>query len=105
VKRPAVNFIVDSIAFLAFLLLTLTGWVLKYAPRGRGGPAAGPGRDWLGVPHHAWGDIHFVVSIIFIVLIVVHVVLHWGWITRCARSILTRSPCPPVEGEGQTQNR
>ncbi len=96
-RRATVNFIIDAIAFLAFVCLTVTGLLLKYAPRGRGAGPHGSG-DWLGVSHEVWSDIHFVASILFVVLILIHILLHWNWIAGCTRSLFARTPCPPAEG-------
>jgi hypothetical protein len=103
-RRATVNFIVDAIAFLALLCLTVTGLLLKYAPRG-GGRGPGESRDWLGVSHHVWGDIHFIASVVFVVLILVHVVLHWTWIQGSVKSMFVPSACQSLEGEGRAQNK
>ena len=99
-RRATVNFIVDAIAFLAFVCLTVTGFVIKYAPHGRPGGGPGLSENWLGVPHHAWGEIHFVASVVFVVLVLVHIVLHWTWIKGSVKSMFACSACPPAEGEG-----
>jgi hypothetical protein len=91
-RRATVNFIVDAIAFLAFVCLTVTGFVIKYAPHGRPGGGLGQSENWLGVPHHAWGEIHFVASVVFVVLILVHIVLHWTWIKGYIKSMFVSAP-------------
>lgn len=119
-RRATVNYIVDAIALLNLLCLAGTGIILKFVlPPGSGGGGAGGGygrgfrggrgpvevRDWLGLARHQWGDVHFVLAIIFVVLILIHLVLHWNWIKACTKSIFIRSACPPPEGGGPVQNR
>jgi len=59
----------------------------------RGGRGADPEQAsrLLGLGRHVWGDIHFVLALLFVSAILVHVVLHWMWIRTCAKSILLRS--------------
>lgn len=115
-RRAALNFIVDLIGFTNLLLLMATGaimrWVLPPGSGGggaghgygfRGGRGPGPGgdqvRQLLGLGRHDWGDIHFILASLFVLLILVHLVLHWAWIKTCAKSILFPSrkvPCDRV---------
>ncbi|MDR9364736.1 MAG: DUF4405 domain-containing protein [Balneolaceae bacterium] len=73
-KKPAVNFLVDSIAFFLFLCLLSTGFLIFFViPPGSGYAVWGMGR-------HDWGDIHFWIAISFLMMMVIHVILHWKWI-------------------------
>jgi len=115
-RRTTLNFVVDAVGFVNLLLLAVTGvilkWVLPPAPGGgggghgygfRGGRGSGPGteqaRQWLGLGRHDWGDVHFLLALAFVLVILVHLVLHWTWIKTCGRSILfpsRRIPCDPT---------
>jgi Domain of unknown function (DUF4405) len=120
VKRTTLNFIVDSIVFVDLLLLATTGAIMRWVlPPGSGGGGHGYGfrggrlsapdaeqvRQLLGLGRHDWGDIHFILASLFLVLILIHLVLHWTWIKTCAISLLRpsrRRPCgqtvTPEEG-------
>ncbi len=89
-------------------------WVLPPGPGGggrgygygfRGGRGPGPGgdqvRQLLGLGRHDWGDIHFILALVFVGLILVHMVLHWTWIKVYAKSVLFRARKVPqgVPGE------
>jgi hypothetical protein len=100
-KRTTLNFIVDLLAFVDLLFMAATGAILKWAlPPGtggghgygyRGGRGSAPAdqiRELFGLGRHDWGDIHAILGAVFILLILVHVVLHWTWITSYVRSIL-----------------
>jgi hypothetical protein len=97
-KRTTLNFIVDTIAFLDLLLLAATGTVLKWVlPPGSGGHGQGF-RGGRGAEHiktlwsmgrHDWGDVHFVLSALFVFLMLVHLFLHWTWIKTCIKSFLS----------------
>jgi hypothetical protein len=114
-RRTTLNFVVDLIAFVNLLLLATTGTILKWVlPPGSGGGGGGRGygfrggrgpgsgtshvQQLLGLGRHDWGDIHFVLALLFVLLILLHLVLHWTWIKTCARSILfpaRRISCDP----------
>ncbi|HQH27234.1 MAG TPA: DUF4405 domain-containing protein [Oligoflexia bacterium] len=92
--KELLNYLVDAAAFVVFVLLISTGFVLEEAlPRGSGGKAV----LW-GLGRHDWGEVHFVLALILILLIAVHLLLHWRWIicvtkghdckNRCWRTVL-----------------
>jgi hypothetical protein len=113
-RRSTLHFIVDSISLVNLLLLATTGavmrWVLPPGSGGRqgqgfrGGRGPGPGgeqvKQLLGLGRHDWGDIHFILALVFLGLILVHLVLHWTWIKTCGKTLLLPSrkerepPCP-----------
>lgn len=81
IKQPQLNFLIDILAFIAFVLLVSTGvlmhWILP----------AGTGRSlsvW-GMNRHDWGDIHFWTSMSFLGFMSIHVLLHWKWILAMVR--------------------
>ena len=97
-RRTTLNFIVDAIAFVDLLLLATTGTILKWAlPPGSGGHGygyrggRGPGdiKTLWGLGRHDWGDVHFVLSLLFVFLMLVHLILHWTWIKTCVKSFLS----------------
>ena len=101
-RRATLNFIVDLVGLVNLLLLAATGSVMRWVlPPGSGGgggygfrggrgpgPADGQVRQLLGLGRHDWGDVHFILALVFLLLILVHIVLHWTWIKTCTKSIL-----------------
>ena len=45
-------------------------------------------KQLLGLGRHDWGDVHFVLALTFVLLILVHIVLHWTRIKTCGKAIL-----------------
>lgn len=95
-RRSSLNFIIDSISFMNILCLAFTGLIMKYVlPPGTGGLGRrlheGAGREHIkelwSMSRHEWGDIHFCLAILFIVLMIVHIILHWSWIKNYAKSM------------------
>ena len=73
----------------------VSGFVLWLGfPTGGGGG----GRGWGGggglgnlsfweLSKHTWIDIHDWVAVALVVLVIIHVILHWKWITRMAKAL------------------
>ena len=61
------NTIVDIVAFFVFLISAFSGFVLL-------------GDVSFGLARHDWKGIHNISSIIFVILVVIHLVLHWRWV-------------------------
>ena len=104
-SRNTVNFILDSVAFLNLLCLVFTGFILKYIlppgsgegyargfRGGRGGEAASAEqiREFLSLGRHDWGNVHFYLALIFVVLMIIHIILHWTWIKFYVKSVVKR---------------
>jgi len=68
--------------------------------RGLGGGLGGGGFGGGGLGNltfwelskHTWIDIHDWVAVALVVLVLVHVILHWKWILRMARSMFSGKP-------------
>ncbi|RKY08415.1 MAG: hypothetical protein DRP65_09140 [Planctomycetota bacterium] len=99
-SRSTLNFILDLVSFLNLLGLTITGFIMKYVlPPGTSGMGralhGGTGRGiqvkelWL-MTRHEWGSIHFYLAVVFVVLMITHVILHWRWIKSYAKSVASR---------------
>ncbi|MDF3129218.1 DUF4405 domain-containing protein [Kiritimatiellaeota bacterium B1221] len=80
--------VTDVVAFVSLLFLAFSGVVIRYVlPKGSGG-GGGPGwraasrpvLEFLGMSRHEWGGVHFWVSMLFVVTIAVHLLLHWKWV-------------------------
>ena len=80
---------------LTGLLEAVSGFVLWFGfPTGGGG---GLGRHGGGgglgevtfweISRHTWIDIHDWVAVALTVLVLIHVILHWKWIVRMAKSL------------------
>jgi hypothetical protein len=117
-RRTTLNFTLDLLAFLDLLLLAATGailrWVLPPGSGGGHGPGQGAGfrggrepvevKELLGLGRHDWGSVHFILALLFLLLILAHLYLHWTWITTCGRSLLFPSrgvPCHPEDKSGR----
>lgn len=75
-NRTKQNFIVDLVAFILFTFLAITGFLIHYIL------PAGSGRFSvvLGLNRHQWGDLHFGVAIAMLLVLAIHLIIHWNWI-------------------------
>ena len=92
--KSNINFIVDILMFIFMMAIGGTGFLIRYVliPGKDRAMVYGKSVDlyFLGMDRHEWGEIHYIMSIILIVLVVLHIVLHWK-MTVCMFSRLISS--------------
>ena len=80
-RRNTINFMIDLAAFLAFMAILATGLMMRYAlPPGSSGRGGGTTLSLWGMSRHGWGDVHFWLAVGMGALVLIHLVLHWGWV-------------------------
>jgi hypothetical protein len=80
-KRDTVNFLLNIVSFFILLGLAISGIIIALPHKH--GPNEG---TILGMGRGQWGDTHLWIGIIFATLMLAHLILHWDWIKRYARS-------------------
>jgi hypothetical protein len=94
-KESDWRYAVDVILFICLggmaLIGILLGLVIPAGP-----VAAESAKFFLGLHRHQWGNIHAYLSIAFIILMVVHIVLNWKWVTAKTRQVFGRSVRPAL---------
>ncbi len=81
-EKIKMNVIVDSIAFVFFLVSFVSGMVLFF-----GVPAVSGGGGFLGLRGYEWREVHSYSSILFSLMIFIHLLLHIQWITSIPKFI------------------
>ena len=88
-NRNTLNLLVNVLSFFSFLVSTASGLVLwQILPLGygyRGGRGVLTELLFLGLGRPDWLRIHNISSLIFVVLIVFHIALHWSWVKNLPR--------------------
>lgn len=79
-KKVAINYWLDILAFIEFAFLTSTGILVQYSLPERSGHLT----IW-GLTRHEWGDIHFYIAIALFATMSLHIFLHWKWIVNLTR--------------------
>ena len=102
-SKTKLNYIVDVVIGLAFILSALSGLILFLVPSGyQGGRNPYYGQTVLFLTTHAWKDLHTWGSMAMIAGVGAHLLLHWRWIVcitgRLLKGLLPAKPqaeaCP-----------
>jgi len=104
--RSTLCFVVDGAMFLLLMAMAGIGLLLAFVllPGREIHSSYGPGvyLTFLGWDRHEWGDLHLVLSLIFVGLCVLHVALHWKqilcWLRRQIPGRLPRTVTAIVFG-------
>ncbi|MEA5114397.1 MAG: DUF4405 domain-containing protein [Geobacteraceae bacterium] len=88
-RREKINFMIDTVAFAAFVLLTSTGVIMSYILP----PGSGRFSVLWGMDRHDWGRLHFWVAVVLMTTLGLHLVFHWRWIAGMIKG-------RPREGSG-----
>jgi len=82
-KKVKLNAFIDIFSFFAFLFSFFSGVILwRVLPGGgfHGGRVFLTEQFFLGLARQDWKNIHHVSCLIFTILILCHLILHWNWI-------------------------
>ncbi len=84
IQKSKLNIIIDIILLVLLVLMAGVGFLIKYALlpgiQRNSKFGANINLEVLGMDRHQWGNIHLIISIIFIALIILHIILHWDMI-------------------------
>jgi hypothetical protein len=75
-KRTEINLIVDLLAAGSLLGMIATGLILRFPLP----PGTNKSHELWGISRHGWGTLHFWLSATLLIILLVHIMLHWHWI-------------------------
>ncbi len=78
-KKITANFIANIILFVILMGQIFTGILLHRFSHAAADAAI------LGLTHYTWGCLHWAASVLFMIVILTHLILHWGWIKAAAQ--------------------
>jgi hypothetical protein len=87
-RKATRNYILALVMALLALFQAVSGFVLWLVlPRGDGyqGGRSIAGGTFLW-SRNSWMNIHDWTAVALVVIVVIHIILHWGWIVRMTRS-------------------
>ncbi len=86
--KAGINFWIDILAFLTFLICTVSGWALMAIRPGEHGAQTGllSSEVLWGISRFEWMNLHNLIGWIFVALVAVHLVMHWRWVVRACSS-------------------
>lgn len=90
-KKTNLCLLTDVLMFFFLALMSGVGLLLKYVllPGSKRWDVYGRNVDltFLGMDRHQWGTIHFIIAIIFVLLLVLHIILHWKCMVNYIRRL------------------
>jgi len=95
-RKATVNLLLDGVIAVSFLVEAISGFVLWLLPGGyQGGRNPRYGRTLI-FSHDSWLLLHDWFAVLMTVGILIHIVLHWKWITCAARNAWRQAFPGPV---------
>ncbi len=91
-KKAQLNYWLDGVIAMAFMLSALSGMVFMFAGSGgyQGGHNPAFQTTILGLSRWVWSDVHTWSSLIMIAGVLLHLVLHWKWILCMTREAFVK---------------
>jgi hypothetical protein len=88
-KKTDWQYLVDTLLFLCILGIAFIGFLMGLViPKGP--TAQESAKYFLGLHRHQWGNIHFYLSIAFVIFIIIHLILSWKWIKNKSRQVFKK---------------
>jgi len=84
-SRGPLNLLIDMLAAACLLTMLATGYVLRFPLP----PATNRTHELWGLSRHEWGSIHAWASLGLLLVLAIHLVLHWDWIVTMIRHRFT----------------
>lgn len=78
-KRNVLNLLIDFLAAFCFVGMIATGYILHFPLP----PGTHRSLVLWGLSRHQWGEVHFWISLALLLVLLIHLVLHWQWVA-CA---------------------
>jgi ABC-type dipeptide/oligopeptide/nickel transport system permease subunit len=89
VRKATGNYILALVMVLLALFQAVSGFVLWLVlPRGDGYMGGRGEQSTFLWTRDSWITIHDWTAVALVVIVVIHIILHWGWIVRMTRSYL-----------------
>lgn len=90
-KRILDNLHVDVVAAVLMVAMVATGYILRFPLP----PGSNKSLSLWGLTRHQWGTVHSWISLGLLVLVVVHVFLHWQWVVVSVKRRFWGTTSPP----------
>ena len=92
--RNTLNFLIDAVTAAIMLGMIATGLIIRFVLP----PGSGSARGLWALNRHEWGDVHFWLAVAAGVTVLLHLALHWQWVTVMVARLLTRRSANEIPG-------
>jgi cytochrome b subunit of formate dehydrogenase len=87
-NKQKINYTIDFLALVVFVITAFTGLVLMFSMPS--GVRQGRFQSLLGIEKTTWIKLHDWFGLVLIILVVIHLILHWDWLVLMTRNILKK---------------
>jgi len=84
-KKSDILFILAVLLFLLGLLEALSGFLLWFVMPSGGGKR-GVEQVFWSLSRETWIDIHDWAAVALLLIVIIHIILHWKWVTHMFRT-------------------
>ncbi len=88
-KKSDWQYLVDTLLFICMFGIAFIGILMGFF-LAEGPTVRESAKYFLGLHRHQWGDIHLYLSLVFILLIIIHLMLSWSWIKGKAQNLFKK---------------
>jgi cytochrome b subunit of formate dehydrogenase len=90
-NKAKINYIVDFLAFISFVVTAVTGLaIFFFMPSGI---RQGRLQEFIGIQKGTWSAAHDWFGIIFVILVIIHFFLHWNWVVCMTKNFFKAEKC------------
>ena len=82
-NKNSIRYLIDALLFIDICSIAALGLLLAFIIPG--GEFFRASKYFLGLHRHTWGHIHLYLSVFLIVLLILHLWLHWTWIVQSTK--------------------
>ncbi|MEM7682577.1 MAG: DUF4405 domain-containing protein [Planctomycetota bacterium] len=83
-NRNTLNYVVDGVLALLGLAVAATGLLIGFVMPPQTGAK---GLTLLGLTRHGWGSLHTWMGVAIVLLVLLHLALHWNWVCATTRRL------------------
>lgn len=98
-NKSKLNYIINFLTLVSFVITAVSGVALKAMP---GGVRQGGLQEFFWIQKNIWAEIHDRVGILLIFFVLIHLVLHWGWIVCVTKNIFQTDKCEIKADDNKT---
>ena len=82
-QKSILKYCVDVMMYIDFLTIAIIGLIMEFIiPNGQTPLAK---KYFLGLHRHEWGGIHFFLGVFFLILLLIHLLLNWTYISQATK--------------------
>jgi len=87
--KSKINYVIDILMLIFFIINAITGLIIFFfLPTG---VKKGGYQEFLGIIKHNWADVHNWSGLLLLLLVAIHLILHWKWIVSMTKSLIAKN--------------